>query len=241
MPTFGSLFVGIGGLDLGLERAGWTCSWQVEIDEYATKILEKHWPDVARYGDVREVHGSSYLDSRVRTWYNPLQGSEYTEEEKIMAGKLKKLTPRQAEECVKLYERGLACGPIAQYFGVSRQAMWDLLRRRTTMRPQQRYGKDNRFYRGGSIANDQAQNLLETAIQQGVIQRKSACEQCGDTGTFKDGRTKIQTHHADYNKPLEVMWLCQKCHHEWHKNHSSIAKEVTKELPAVDLICGGFP
>ena len=29
--------------------------WQVETDEYANRVLEKHWPDVARYGDVREV------------------------------------------------------------------------------------------------------------------------------------------------------------------------------------------
>ncbi|HUW15359.1 MAG TPA: DNA (cytosine-5-)-methyltransferase [Anaerolineae bacterium] len=53
--TFGSLFAGIGGLDLGLERAGMTCKWQVENDAYAVKVLEKHWPHVTRYGDIREV------------------------------------------------------------------------------------------------------------------------------------------------------------------------------------------
>ena len=59
--SFGSLFSGIGGIDLGLERAGMECKWQVEIDPYATKVLEKHWPNVRRYSDVKEC-GESNLD-----------------------------------------------------------------------------------------------------------------------------------------------------------------------------------
>jgi DNA (cytosine-5)-methyltransferase 1 len=55
--TFGSLFAGIGGMDLGLERAGMTCRWQVEIDDYCRRVLTKHWPDVPKYGDIREVTG----------------------------------------------------------------------------------------------------------------------------------------------------------------------------------------
>jgi len=52
---YGSLFTGIGGFDLGLDRAGMECAWQVEIDDYATKVLERHWPEVKRYRDIREV------------------------------------------------------------------------------------------------------------------------------------------------------------------------------------------
>ena len=52
--TFGSLFAGIGGIDLGFERAGFTCKWQVEIDDYANKVLEKHWPNVHRERDINE-------------------------------------------------------------------------------------------------------------------------------------------------------------------------------------------
>jgi len=51
--TFGSLFAGIGGMDLGLERAGMECRWQVEIDPYCRRVLEKHWPNVRRWDDVR--------------------------------------------------------------------------------------------------------------------------------------------------------------------------------------------
>ena len=53
--TFGSLFAGIGGFDLGLERAGMVCKWQVEIDPFCQKVLQKHWPDVPKYLDVRDV------------------------------------------------------------------------------------------------------------------------------------------------------------------------------------------
>lgn len=54
MPlTFGSLFAGIGGFDIGFERAGMVCKWQVEINEFCRCVLEQHWPNVRRHDDVR--------------------------------------------------------------------------------------------------------------------------------------------------------------------------------------------
>ena len=50
-----SLFSGIGGLDLGLERAGMTVVAQSEIDPYARRVLRKHWPDVPNLGDVKTI------------------------------------------------------------------------------------------------------------------------------------------------------------------------------------------
>jgi len=55
---YGSLFAGIGGIDLGLERAGMKCLWQVENDPYAVRVLEKHWPGVKRYGDIKAIDWS---------------------------------------------------------------------------------------------------------------------------------------------------------------------------------------
>jgi DNA (cytosine-5)-methyltransferase 1 len=57
--TVGSLFSGIGGLDLGLERAGMEIRWNCEIDQYCCRILQKWWPDVPNLGDVTAVDWST--------------------------------------------------------------------------------------------------------------------------------------------------------------------------------------
>jgi DNA (cytosine-5)-methyltransferase 1 len=51
----GSLFAGIGGFDLGFERAGMRVAWQVELDPYCRAVLAHHFPEARRYEDVREV------------------------------------------------------------------------------------------------------------------------------------------------------------------------------------------
>jgi DNA (cytosine-5)-methyltransferase 1 len=57
--SVGSLFAGVGGFDLGLERAGMRSVWQCEIDPYCQRVLEKHWPDVLRVRDVRDIGAGS--------------------------------------------------------------------------------------------------------------------------------------------------------------------------------------
>src|SRR3990167_9662038 len=107
--THGSLFSGIGGFDLGFERAGFTTLWQVENEPYCQAVLAQHFPDAQRFGDIRDCSSEDNLDRLVKTWYC----CPSNEKERAMAGQLKKLTAAQADECVRLYEQGLSLAPIA--------------------------------------------------------------------------------------------------------------------------------
>jgi len=55
MLTVGSLFSGIGGIELGLEWAGFKTVWGVENDPFCNKILERRFPGVQRFLDIRSV------------------------------------------------------------------------------------------------------------------------------------------------------------------------------------------
>ena len=50
-----SFFTGIGGFDLGFERAGCRVAYQCEIDDFCNSLLERHWPNVKQARDIREV------------------------------------------------------------------------------------------------------------------------------------------------------------------------------------------
>lgn len=62
MLTHLSLFSGIGGLDLAAEWAGFRTVGQCEWADYPTSILKKHWPDVERWRDVRELTADSFME-----------------------------------------------------------------------------------------------------------------------------------------------------------------------------------
>lgn len=73
MLTFGSLFAGIGGFDLGFHRAGHRCLWQVEIDDAARGVLARHFPDAELWTDVTEILGDQLTPVDVITAGFPCQ------------------------------------------------------------------------------------------------------------------------------------------------------------------------
>lgn len=56
---------------------------------------------------------------------------------------------------------------------------------------------------------------VNNSVRDGKLYKPSQCETCGRT-------SKLHGHHCDYNKPLDVMWLCDPCHKQWHRENTPI-------------------
>ena len=227
MNTHLDLCSGIGGFALAARWAGYETIAFCEIDKFCQKVLQKHWPHVPIHTDLKNLT----VDRNRNLIYIDDFGDVYM-------GCIKDEKYNYAKD---LYQKGLSITQCAQFYGITRQAMHlILIRRNTVFRSQIKLKEQNTFYRGGVTATDRAHNLVEQAIVKGILIRKARCEICDDTGCFKDGRSKIQAHHDDYNKPLNVRWLCQKCHHEWHKKYKAIG-EIETHGESIDLLTAGFP
>jgi len=81
--------------------------------------------------------------------------------------------------------------------------------------------------RSATMVHDvEAHNLVNRAIERGVLKRKDACEACGSKGNERrDGGSGIEAHHDNYNFPLRVRFLCKRCHRTWHVHNKAVPRD----------------
>ena len=84
----GSLFSGIGGFDLAAEWMGWENVFQVEIDPFCQKVLEKNFPNVKRYGDIFRIE-----------FYTNSKGTRFIRKKKLENDEENSRRGGQVDEC----------------------------------------------------------------------------------------------------------------------------------------------
>ncbi len=67
VPSFkaASLFSGIGGFDLGFEKAGFEITFQCEINDFCRNILQEHWPNITCHENIKELRATDIPQSDV--------------------------------------------------------------------------------------------------------------------------------------------------------------------------------
>jgi transposase len=131
----------------------------------------------------------------------------------------------KARKIVELYLDGAPSTEIAKQYKVSSTTILDVLRQQgVEIRPPGCIGKGE--YTGREYA---AARAVQHAVKSGRL-IPTACEMCG-TGPYskETGRRIVHGNHKDYNKPLDVNWLCVKCHNEWHKYNKPIRAHLNHD------------
>ena len=75
--------------------------------------------------------------------------------------------------------------------------------------------KGNGAWRKRNPSIARAHRMVSKAVRDGILIKPSNCEGC-------DSEAALHGHHCDYNKPLDVMWLCEPCHKQWHRDNTPI-------------------
>lgn len=211
-----SLFSGIGGLDLAAEWAGIETVGQCEWAEYPTKVLEKHWPNVPRWKDIKTLTGESFYERTGRRTVDIISGG-FPCQPFSVAGKQRGkeddryLWPEMVRVIKELRPTWIVGENVA---GIVRMALPDILseleacgyRTRTFLVPACAIGARHRRYRVAIVGYSEHNGLSSAAVAGGVEttgggeqERKETAGESPETGG--SGYSKVM---ADTNTEREL-------------------------------------
>ena len=144
---------------------------------------------------------------------SPLQGDDNQH-------KSHKISLEQKLDIVSLYNSGVAVVKISEVYSISRQSTYEIIRKFTDIKPNT--GFRNSFFRGGPKRSNAIIKRTKRLLKKHKIVNPETCSVCYQSPKDKRGISTVHGHHDDYNKPLEVRWLCRKCHFEWHRHNMPI-------------------
>lgn len=123
---------------------------------------------------------------------------------------------------VSLYNSGESAAFIGDLFGTATETILKYLRSEG-VEIRKSMSDSHLLKKIGRYSHKPAQMLVRSALKNGTLIRPNNCETCGKKPKpFRDGRSGINAHHNDYNKPLDVTWLCATCHRQWHLKNKPI-------------------
>ncbi len=248
-----SLFSGIGGLDLAAEWAGIQTIGQCEWADYPTKVLEKHWPDVPRWKDIRTLTGESFYERTGRRTVDIISGG-FPCQPFSVAGKQRGkeddryLWPEMVRVIKELRPTWVVGENVA---GIVRMALPDILseleacgyRTRTFLVPACAIGARHRRYRVAIVGYSEHNGLSSAAVAGGVEttggreqKRKKEASESSGTGEPKN-RYDVANTESKFERRLSVgeepekPGLVSGCENVGHTYGAGLQTERTKQQP----------
>ena len=136
-----------------------------------------------------------------------------------------KISKEQKLDAIELVRQGMSVNAVAAYYSVSRQYLHRYCMSAGVIKTSK--GKGNCHLTKQEALEHRKINAFVTAAIHKEILIPEPCEVCGVFGRDENHNRRVIAHHDDYNKPLEVRWLCKKHHSEWHKDNKAIKLLLT--------------